>query len=173
MNFSSNTIHFCFPTLFFLPLCLCVYRLVAKPCAHILQIQAGVPRQAQPNAILERLYQSKAVHKARVCSVVYYTSLYTLQQQHDVLALEHTATVIMICSVNTYCHVTGIPIGFVVLQGVESYFMFVLFRVQMKGNWKDSPSSWTGMYGKYRDGFASVGTRTGPAHRKSSVRACT
>lgn len=35
-------------------------RLVAKPCAHILQIQAGVPRQAQPNAILERLYQSKA-----------------------------------------------------------------------------------------------------------------
>ncbi|XP_040007617.1 ceramide synthase 5-like isoform X1 [Xiphias gladius] len=34
-------------------------RLVAKPCAHILQIQAGVPRQAQPNAVLERLYLSK------------------------------------------------------------------------------------------------------------------
>ncbi|KAG7521426.1 ceramide synthase 5-like [Solea senegalensis] len=34
-------------------------RLVAKPCAHILQIQAGVPRQAQPNAVLEKLYQSK------------------------------------------------------------------------------------------------------------------
>lgn len=35
-------------------------RLVAKPCAHILQIQPGVPRQAQPNAVLEKLYQSKA-----------------------------------------------------------------------------------------------------------------
>ncbi|XP_041801511.1 ceramide synthase 5-like [Chelmon rostratus] len=34
-------------------------RLVAKPCAHILQIQAGVPRQAQPNDVLERVYQSK------------------------------------------------------------------------------------------------------------------
>uniref|UniRef100_A0AAQ6AMF0 Ceramide synthase 5 n=1 Tax=Amphiprion ocellaris TaxID=80972 RepID=A0AAQ6AMF0_AMPOC len=34
-------------------------RLVAKPCAHILQIEAGVPRRAQPNAVLERLYQSK------------------------------------------------------------------------------------------------------------------
>ncbi|XP_073327102.1 ceramide synthase 5-like [Pagrus major] len=34
-------------------------RLVAKPCAHILQIQAGVPRRAQPNDVLERLYQSK------------------------------------------------------------------------------------------------------------------
>ncbi|KAM9856189.1 ceramide synthase 5-like [Aulostomus maculatus] len=34
-------------------------RLVAKPCAHILQIQAGVHRQAQPNAVLERVYQSK------------------------------------------------------------------------------------------------------------------
>uniref|UniRef100_A0A3Q0SZ18 Ceramide synthase 5 n=1 Tax=Amphilophus citrinellus TaxID=61819 RepID=A0A3Q0SZ18_AMPCI len=34
-------------------------RLVAKPCAHILQIQPGVPRQAQPNAVLEKLYQSK------------------------------------------------------------------------------------------------------------------
>ncbi|XP_037539869.1 ceramide synthase 5 [Nematolebias whitei] len=33
-------------------------RLVAKPCAHILQIQEGVPRRAQPNAVLERLYQS-------------------------------------------------------------------------------------------------------------------
>lgn len=28
------------------------------------------------------------------------------------------------------------------------------------------------MYGKYRDGFASVGTKTGPVCRKSSVRAC-
>ncbi|XP_026187496.1 ceramide synthase 5-like [Mastacembelus armatus] len=34
-------------------------RLVAKPCARILQIQAGVPRRAQPNVVLERLYQSK------------------------------------------------------------------------------------------------------------------
>lgn len=34
-------------------------RLVAKPCAHILQIEAGVPRRAQPNAVLEKLYQSK------------------------------------------------------------------------------------------------------------------
>uniref|UniRef100_A0A3Q3XPZ9 TLC domain-containing protein n=1 Tax=Mola mola TaxID=94237 RepID=A0A3Q3XPZ9_MOLML len=34
-------------------------RLVAKPCAHILQIQAGVPRRAQPNDVLERVYQSK------------------------------------------------------------------------------------------------------------------
>ncbi|XP_008276023.1 ceramide synthase 5-like [Stegastes partitus] len=40
-------------------------RLVAKPCAHILQIQAGVPRQAQPNAVLERLYQSKTCPDAR------------------------------------------------------------------------------------------------------------
>ncbi|XP_070696182.1 ceramide synthase 5-like [Pempheris klunzingeri] len=34
-------------------------RLVAKPCAHILQIQAGVPRRAQPNDVLEKVYQSK------------------------------------------------------------------------------------------------------------------
>ncbi|XP_068997383.1 ceramide synthase 5-like [Embiotoca jacksoni] len=34
-------------------------RLVAKPCARSLQIQAGVPRRAQPNTVLERLYQSK------------------------------------------------------------------------------------------------------------------
>ncbi|KAG7228201.1 hypothetical protein INR49_013364 [Caranx melampygus] len=39
--------------------------LVAKPCAHILQIQAGVPRRAQPNAVLERLYQSKACPDTR------------------------------------------------------------------------------------------------------------
>ncbi|XP_015250233.1 ceramide synthase 5-like [Cyprinodon tularosa] len=40
-------------------------RLVAKPCAHILQIQAGVPRRAQPNAVLERLYQSNTCPDAR------------------------------------------------------------------------------------------------------------
>ncbi|XP_029361917.1 ceramide synthase 5-like isoform X1 [Echeneis naucrates] len=40
-------------------------RLVAKPCAHILQIQAGVPRRAQPNPILEQLYQSKACPDTR------------------------------------------------------------------------------------------------------------
>lgn len=45
---------------------LCVYRLVAKPCAHILQIQAGASRQAQPNVILERVYMSKTVHNACV-----------------------------------------------------------------------------------------------------------
>ncbi|XP_058498028.1 ceramide synthase 5-like [Solea solea] len=52
--------------LYALPLSVAVFllrllfeRLVAKPCAHILQIQAGVPRQAQPNAVLEKLYQSK------------------------------------------------------------------------------------------------------------------
>uniref|UniRef100_A0A3B5M3S5 Homeobox domain-containing protein n=1 Tax=Xiphophorus couchianus TaxID=32473 RepID=A0A3B5M3S5_9TELE len=53
----------CVPTLWFLPLCLCVHRLVARPCAHILQIQAGAPRRVQPNAVLERLYQSNTVHK--------------------------------------------------------------------------------------------------------------
>uniref|UniRef100_A0A8C5G8S8 Ceramide synthase 5-like n=1 Tax=Gouania willdenowi TaxID=441366 RepID=A0A8C5G8S8_GOUWI len=52
--------------LYALPLAVGIYvlrqifeRLVAKPCAHILQIHEGVPRQAQPNAVLERLYQSK------------------------------------------------------------------------------------------------------------------
>ncbi|KAF6730459.1 Ceramide synthase 5 [Oryzias melastigma] len=40
-------------------------RLVAKPCARILQIQAGVPRRAQPNAVLEKLYQSIACPKSR------------------------------------------------------------------------------------------------------------
>ncbi|XP_017265042.1 ceramide synthase 5 [Kryptolebias marmoratus] len=40
-------------------------RLVAKPCAHILQIQEGVPRRAQPNAVLERLYQSNACPDGR------------------------------------------------------------------------------------------------------------
>ncbi|XP_018541478.1 ceramide synthase 5 [Lates calcarifer] len=40
-------------------------RLVAKPCAHILQIQAGVPRRAQPNAVLEKLYQSKTCPDTR------------------------------------------------------------------------------------------------------------
>ncbi|CAB1329281.1 unnamed protein product, partial [Coregonus sp. 'balchen'] len=32
--------------------------LVAKPCAHILQIQAGVSRRAQANAVLERVFTS-------------------------------------------------------------------------------------------------------------------
>ncbi|KAM4570803.1 ceramide synthase 5-like [Fundulus diaphanus] len=40
-------------------------RLVAKPCAHILQIQGGVPRRAEPNAVLERLYQSNTCPDAR------------------------------------------------------------------------------------------------------------
>lgn len=34
-------------------------RLVAKPCANMLHIQTGVRRQVQPNAVLERVYQSK------------------------------------------------------------------------------------------------------------------
>lgn len=59
----------CVSTLWFLPLCLCVHRLVARPCARILQIQAGAPRRVQPNAVLERLYQSNTVHKGCVCSV--------------------------------------------------------------------------------------------------------
>ncbi|XP_055788136.1 ceramide synthase 5-like [Salvelinus fontinalis] len=33
-------------------------RLVAKPCANILQIQAGESRRAQPNAVLERVFTS-------------------------------------------------------------------------------------------------------------------
>ncbi|CAJ1084974.1 ceramide synthase 5-like isoform X2 [Xyrichtys novacula] len=40
-------------------------RLVAKPCAHILQIQGGVPRRAQSNDVLERVYQSKACPDTR------------------------------------------------------------------------------------------------------------
>ncbi|XP_077457407.1 ceramide synthase 5-like [Stigmatopora argus] len=40
-------------------------RLVAKPCAHILQIQAGVHRQAQSNAVLERVYLSKTCPDAK------------------------------------------------------------------------------------------------------------
>ncbi|XP_068601687.1 ceramide synthase 5-like [Brachionichthys hirsutus] len=40
-------------------------RLVAKPCAHILQIEAGVPRQAQPNDALERVYRSKTSQDTR------------------------------------------------------------------------------------------------------------
>ncbi|XP_029011739.1 ceramide synthase 5-like [Betta splendens] len=40
-------------------------RLVAKPCAHILQIQAGAPQRAQPNAVLEQLYRSKACPDTR------------------------------------------------------------------------------------------------------------
>lgn len=49
-----------------LPLALVVFmlrllfeRLVAKPCANILHIQTGVRRQVQPNALLEKFYQSK------------------------------------------------------------------------------------------------------------------
>ncbi|XP_008317635.1 ceramide synthase 5-like [Cynoglossus semilaevis] len=34
-------------------------RLVAKPCAHILQIQEEAPRQVQSNAVLENLYKSR------------------------------------------------------------------------------------------------------------------
>ncbi|KAL3064444.1 hypothetical protein OYC64_000665 [Pagothenia borchgrevinki] len=58
--------------LYALPLAVCVFllrmlfeRLVAKPCAQILQIQAGVPRQAQPNAVLEKVFQSKACPDTR------------------------------------------------------------------------------------------------------------
>ncbi|KAK2851560.1 hypothetical protein Q5P01_007836 [Channa striata] len=53
-------------TLYALPLAVGVFllrlvfeRLVAKPCSHILQIQAGVSQRAQPNAVLEKVYQSK------------------------------------------------------------------------------------------------------------------
>lgn len=59
----------CVPTLWFLPPRLYVHRLVAKPCAHMLQIQAGVPRRVQPNTVLERLYQSNTVHRGCVCPV--------------------------------------------------------------------------------------------------------
>lgn len=38
-----------------------VCRLVAKPCSHLLQIQAEGPRQAQPNDVLEKVYRSKTV----------------------------------------------------------------------------------------------------------------
>lgn len=44
----------------------CVFRLVAKPCANILQIQAGESRRAQPNAVLERVFTSTTVLKALV-----------------------------------------------------------------------------------------------------------
>ncbi|KAL1021559.1 hypothetical protein UPYG_G00014810 [Umbra pygmaea] len=51
--------------LFCLPLAVCVLalrvlfeRLIAKPCAHVLQIQPGVSRRAQPNAVLERVFAS-------------------------------------------------------------------------------------------------------------------
>uniref|UniRef100_A0A3B3UYX7 Ceramide synthase 5 n=1 Tax=Poecilia latipinna TaxID=48699 RepID=A0A3B3UYX7_9TELE len=40
-------------------------RLVARPCARILQIQAGAPRRVQPNAVLERLYQSNTCPDTR------------------------------------------------------------------------------------------------------------
>uniref|UniRef100_A0A8C9ZZM9 Ceramide synthase 5 n=2 Tax=Sander lucioperca TaxID=283035 RepID=A0A8C9ZZM9_SANLU len=58
--------------LYALPLAVVVFllrllfeRLVAKPCAHILQIQVGVPRQAQPNAVLEKVFQSKTCPDTR------------------------------------------------------------------------------------------------------------
>lgn len=66
--FKPNHLHVPTPLFFFCSsvcVCLCVHRLVAKPCAHILQIQEGVPRQAHPNAVLERLYQSDAVRKKK------------------------------------------------------------------------------------------------------------
>lgn len=108
--------HLCVPSLptlslFFFCLGLCVYRLVAKPCAHILQIQAGVPRRAQPNDVLERVFQSKTVHKALACSVVH-------QTLKVVTALEHTTTVIMIHSVNAPCDVTVTPTCIVVFKQV-------------------------------------------------------
>uniref|UniRef100_A0A6Q2XVM7 Homeobox domain-containing protein n=1 Tax=Esox lucius TaxID=8010 RepID=A0A6Q2XVM7_ESOLU len=40
-------------------------RLVAKPCAHILQIEPGVSRRAQPNAVLERVFASTASPDSR------------------------------------------------------------------------------------------------------------
>ncbi|XP_034028564.1 ceramide synthase 5-like [Thalassophryne amazonica] len=40
-------------------------RFLAKPCARILHIHAGVCRQAQPNAILERVYLSKTYPDTR------------------------------------------------------------------------------------------------------------
>lgn len=85
-----------------LPFCLglCVYRLVAKPCAHILRIQAGVPRRAQPNDVLERVYHSRTVHKAFACSVVPLKSSST-RWSTVVIALKHTTTAIMIPSVPT------------------------------------------------------------------------
>lgn len=89
------------PTLsLFFCLGLCVYRLVAKPCAHILRIQAGVPRRAQPNDVLERVYHSRTVHKAFACSVVPLKSS-SAHWSTVVLALKYTTTAIMIPSVPT------------------------------------------------------------------------
>lgn len=51
-------------------------------------------------------------------------------------------------------------------------FDFVLLSVQTRGNWRGSPSSWTGTSARSRDGSGCVGTRTGPACRRSSARAC-
>lgn len=89
-----------YPLPFFFCLGLCVYRLVAKPCAHILRIQAGVPRRAQPNDVLERVYQSRTVHKAFACSVVPLKSSST-HWSTVVNALKYTTTAIMIPSVPT------------------------------------------------------------------------
>lgn len=173
LNVSLNTTpSLCLHPLFSAPLC--VYRLVAKPCAHILQIQAGVPRQAQPNAVLERLYQSKTVHKACVCSVVHSMLVYTF----GVVALGHThndtlSKYLMFCD--------SIPIGIVVFQAGSlkkkvrhSIILFCIFllSVQTRGSLREPQSNWTGMWGKYSGGSASDGTKTDPVCRKSFVRAC-
>lgn len=48
---------------------MCPHRLVAKPCARVLRIQEGVPRRVQPNDVLEKVHNSKTVHKAFACSL--------------------------------------------------------------------------------------------------------
>lgn len=48
----------------------------------------------------------------------------------------------------------------------------VLLSVQIQRNWRDFPNKWTGMFGKSRDGSASVATKTSPVCRRSSVKAC-
>lgn len=169
--------HVCVPSLplsLFFCLGLCVYRLVAKPCAHILRIQAGVPRRAQPNDVLERVYRFRTVHKAFACSIVPLKSCST-HWSTVVIALKYTTTAIMIPSVPTKMwrdsH-TYMSCVFFFRQVITCLSSAVLLRVRTQSSWKDSQSSWTGKSGKYRGGFASAGTKTGLVCRKSSVRAC-
>lgn len=73
---------------------------------------------------------------------------------------------------NTSCSVWESSRAVVSRQVFTINLVLVHISVLTRGNWRDSPNSWTGKFGRYRDGFVSVGTKTGPACRRSSVRAC-
>lgn len=58
-------------------------------------------------------------------------------------------------------------------QGSDVFLTsFLSGSIQMRRDWRDCPSSWTGMYAVFSDGFDRGAIRKSPARLESSAKAC-